>query len=92
MVLGAQQADYFTTAGGMDEALERVAAEAMEEAAEEMANAAGDAAAEKLEQQADLLAGFMSNVQTNVFDAISAQSVGPQGFVENAQGVRMIVG
>lgn len=44
---------------------------------------------EKLEHHGEALAGFFNNVQQNVLGAISAQSVGPQGLVENVQGMRM---
>lgn len=58
----------------------------MEKSGEGMAEFAGDEVAEKLEQHGDAFAGFMSGVQSSVFNSISAQTVGPQGFVENVQG------
>lgn len=92
LVLGAYCTKCWRTiTTGTDGTVERVAVKAVEEVSEEMSNAASDAAAETMKQHGESLGGFMSNVQTNVFDAITAQSVGPQGFVENLQGARMIL-
>lgn len=41
---------------------------------------------EKLEQHGESFAGFLGDVQSNILGSISAQSVGPEGFVENFQG------
>lgn len=45
--------------------------------------------ADRLEQHGEAFAGFIGDVQANVLDSISAQSVGPEGFVENFQGTSM---
>ncbi|CAM9216148.1 unnamed protein product [Sphacelaria rigidula] len=63
----------------------------MDKSAEDVAKSAGDAVAEKLEKHGDAFAGFMSGVQSSVFNSISSQSVGPQGFVENFQAFRSAV-
>lgn len=70
----------------MDDVFEHLADGMMDKSAEDVAKSAGDAVAEKLEKHGDAFAGFMSGVQSSVFNSISSQSVGPQGFVENFQG------
>lgn len=46
-----------------------------------------EAVADRLEQHGEAFAAFLGDVQTNVLNSISAQSVGPEGFVENFQGM-----
>ena len=46
-----------------------------------------EAVAGRLEQHGEAFAGFIGDVQANVLNSISAQSVGPEGFVENFQGM-----
>lgn len=46
-----------------------------------------EAVADRLEQHGEAFAGFIGDVQANVLNSISAQSVGPEGFVENFQGM-----
>lgn len=46
----------------------------------------GGGVAEKLEQHAEAFTGFLGDVQANVISQLNAQSVGPEGFVENFQG------
>lgn len=50
------------------------------------AAAAEDVIAEQLEHHGQAFAGFLGDVQANVLNSINAQSVGPEGFVENFQG------
>lgn len=47
---------------------------------------AEEAVADRLEQHGEAFAGFIGDVQANVLNSIAAQSVGPEGFVENFQG------
>lgn len=46
----------------------------------------GEGIAEKLEQHGEAFTGFLGDVQANVLGQLNAQSVGPEGFVENFQG------
>lgn len=54
----------------------------MEQATAEMA----ESVSEKMQQHGQALSGFVGDVQANVLSSLSAQSVGPEGFVENFQG------
>lgn len=45
-----------------------------------------ESVSEKAEQHGEIFAGFVGDVQANVLNSLSAQSVGPEGFVENFQG------
>lgn len=47
---------------------------------------AAEAVSEKMQQHGDAFTGFVGDVQADVLSSISAQSVGPEGFVENFQG------
>lgn len=42
--------------------------------------------AEKLEQHGEAFTGFVGDVQASILSQLSAQSVGPEGFVENFHG------
>lgn len=42
--------------------------------------------AEKFEQHGEAFTGFLGDVQSTVLSQLNAQSVGPEGFVENFQG------
>ncbi|CAM9420825.1 unnamed protein product [Laminaria digitata] len=46
---------------------------------------AEEAVADRLEQHGEAFSGFIGDVQANVLNSIAAQSVGPEGFVENFQ-------
>lgn len=47
---------------------------------------ADEGIAAKLEQHGEAFTGFLGDVQANVLGQLNAQSVGPEGFVENFQG------
>lgn len=57
-----------------------------EEKAEQAVEGAAEDVADKLEQHGEAFVGFLADVQANVLNSISAQSVGPVGFVENFEG------
>lgn len=42
--------------------------------------------ADKLEQHGEAFTGFLGDVQATLLSQLNAQSVGPEGFVENVQG------
>lgn len=51
-----------------------------------MGDATEDGITDKLEQHGEAFIGFFGDVQANVLNSITSNSVGPQGFFENIQG------
>lgn len=63
----------------------------MASAAEDVGDRASDSlgegdTADKLEQHGEAFTGFLGDVQASLLTQLNAQSVGPEGFVENFQG------
>lgn len=48
----------------------------------------GEDVADKLKQHGEAFTGFLGDVQATLLSQLNAQSVGPEGFVENFQGER----
>ncbi len=48
--------------------------------------------AEKLEQHGEAFTGFVGDVQASILSQLSAQSAGPEGFVENFHGELLRMG
>lgn len=46
----------------------------------------GDDIGDKMKEHGEAFAGFLGDVEANILGPIAAQSVGPEGFVENFQG------
>lgn len=57
----------------------------MDQAAESLG---GEDVADKLKQHGEAFTGFLGDVQATLLSQLNAQSVGPEGFVENFQGER----
>ena len=47
--------------------------------------------AEKFEQHGEAFTGFVGDVQASILSQLNAQSVGPEGFVENFHGELRVV-
>lgn len=76
---------FYCSCGGMASAVEGTAVD------QGAGGLGGEGIAEKLEQHGEAFAGFLGDVQANVLGQLKAQSVGPEGFVENFQGGCLIV-
>lgn len=55
----------------------------MDQAAESLG---GEGIADRLEEHGEAFTGFLGDVQATLLSRLNAQSVGPEGFVENFQG------